>query len=824
MPQVSVRPYPQRCMLDPRIYRAAFLPVLLRASWSRLLAGGPSAARSATTLAPDAFDGAAGVRDARRRWPRAFPDAPPGRRRRRRRSPRRVAERRSARARASRCGTRRFDGARRSTASSDLTTVVGERAGQLGRADRRRRPPRRAGRGARAELSGTAALLELARVFGGRAGRADARRSSRRAAAAAARRARASWPSDLPAARSTRCSSSATSPARACAGRSSSPWSTARRARAAAAAAHGRGGGARGDRRRRRRGRARRAVARLAFPLTLGEQGPLGARGPAGGAAVGQRRARAGRRRAGRRATRLERLRPRGAAHDHRARQRAAAVGATAPTRDLVTRAQGAARVGGAAARRRAAAAGAARGGRRLRARAPPPRAGRRVAALDRSPRRAAVRARARCSRCFLGVTGLLAGRARRRRSRPGRCPSTGAAALRRRRRSSLVLGWVGARARALAARPRALRRRSAAARRGGRAGHAGALSAGDRRVGREPVRRGAARARAAPVAARRRARGPAAPRRRRWPWSRSALAAGRARRRSSIAGSSASAPVEAAVERCSLLVAGGQVVGAAALLAVARCSRGCALRALAARRRARRGARTPDEPPITVRGPRQLRGPGLAGRHRVRPAPMTRDAPRRCAASRRVLIVAGVLLLVDAGLTLAWQEPVSALFAQLAPGPPRRRPARARAARGRRRCERRGAGAARRPSAGGWPSWRARSAPRGPTATPSAASASRDRRDYVVVDGTDPATLRKGPGIYADTPLPGAPGTTAIAGHRTTYLARRSAHIDELERGDRSSSRCPTGASPTRSSARGSWQPDGGLGDRARVATTGSC
>ena len=30
------------------------------------------------------------------------------------------------------------------------------------------------------------------------------------------------------------------------------------------------------------------------------------------------------------------------------------------------------------------------------------------------------------------------------------------------------------------------------------------------------------------------------------------------------------------------------------------------------------------------------------------------------------VLIVAGVLLLADAGLTLAWQEPISALYAQV--------------------------------------------------------------------------------------------------------------------------------------------------------------
>jgi sortase A len=53
---------------------------------------------------------------------------------------------------------------------------------------------------------------------------------------------------------------------------------------------------------------------------------------------------------------------------------------------------------------------------------------------------------------------------------------------------------------------------------------------------------------------------------------------------------------------------------------------------------------------------------------------------------------------------------------------------------------------------------------------------------DYVV-EGTDIDSLRKGPGHYPETPLPGEHGTAAIAGHRTTYGApfRR---IDELHRG----------------------------------------
>ena len=56
--------------------------------------------------------------------------------------------------------------------------------------------------------------------------------------------------------------------------------------------------------------------------------------------------------------------------------------------------------------------------------------------------------------------------------------------------------------------------------------------------------------------------------------------------------------------------------------------------------------------------------------------------------------------------------------------------------------------------------------------------------KNFVLVGGTDAASLRKGPGIYDDVPFPGASGTTAIAGHRTTYRAPFR-HIDKLLRGD---------------------------------------
>jgi sortase A len=54
----------------------------------------------------------------------------------------------------------------------------------------------------------------------------------------------------------------------------------------------------------------------------------------------------------------------------------------------------------------------------------------------------------------------------------------------------------------------------------------------------------------------------------------------------------------------------------------------------------------------------------------------------------------------------------------------------------------------------------------------------------FDIVQGTDAASLEKGPGHYPETSLPGLDQTVAIAGHRTTYLAPFR-HIDALEPGD---------------------------------------
>jgi sortase A len=146
-------------------------------------------------------------------------------------------------------------------------------------------------------------------------------------------------------------------------------------------------------------------------------------------------------------------------------------------------------------------------------------------------------------------------------------------------------------------------------------------------------------------------------------------------------------------------------------------------------------------------------------------------------------LIVAGMLLLANAGLTVAWQEPVSAAYALIVQArlsdelrtldlarPGARALAALRALEDDRRRMAFLARLLRREADRGRAVGRIRIA--------------RIGADTVVVNGTDASSLRRGPGLYDETPLPGAPGTNAIAGHRTTYGApfRR---IDKLRRGD---------------------------------------
>jgi len=55
---------------------------------------------------------------------------------------------------------------------------------------------------------------------------------------------------------------------------------------------------------------------------------------------------------------------------------------------------------------------------------------------------------------------------------------------------------------------------------------------------------------------------------------------------------------------------------------------------------------------------------------------------------------------------------------------------------------------------------------------------------NQVVVEGTNTPDLRKGPGHYVGTPLPGQAGNAAIAGHRTTY-GHPFYNLDSVKIGD---------------------------------------
>ena len=146
------------------------------------------------------------------------------------------------------------------------------------------------------------------------------------------------------------------------------------------------------------------------------------------------------------------------------------------------------------------------------------------------------------------------------------------------------------------------------------------------------------------------------------------------------------------------------------------------------------------------------------------------------------VLIAVGVLMLADAGLTVVWQEPLSALYAQIKQDQladklrdlerQQLKPGDRLALKSLRAEKRRMAFLARklrRDAGDGQPIGRIHIPRLGIT--------------FVVVEGTNAADLRSGPGRYIDTSMPGLSGTTAVAGHRTTYLAPFR-NIDKLGRG----------------------------------------
>jgi sortase A len=167
-----------------------------------------------------------------------------------------------------------------------------------------------------------------------------------------------------------------------------------------------------------------------------------------------------------------------------------------------------------------------------------------------------------------------------------------------------------------------------------------------------------------------------------------------------------------------------------------------------------------------------------------ARPPARSERRRRALRALSAVLITAGLLVLADAGLTLVWQEPLTALQTTIgqhglrgdlrrleAEGPT---PLEARALAGLADERRRIAVLAN--------SLRRRTAPGDALGR---LKIGRLGANFVIVKGADPSDLRKGPGTFDDLPLPGAGPTVAIAGHRTTYLAPFR-HLDGLKPGDR--------------------------------------
>jgi sortase A len=67
------------------------------------------------------------------------------------------------------------------------------------------------------------------------------------------------------------------------------------------------------------------------------------------------------------------------------------------------------------------------------------------------------------------------------------------------------------------------------------------------------------------------------------------------------------------------------------------------------------------------------------------------------------------------------------------------------------------------------------------------------DGLNMVFVQGTDESSLELGPGHYPETAMPGQGKTVAIAGHRTTYLAPFR-HIDSMHAGDKITLKMPYG------------------------------
>jgi sortase A len=205
---------------------------------------------------------------------------------------------------------------------------------------------------------------------------------------------------------------------------------------------------------------------------------------------------------------------------------------------------------------------------------------------------------------------------------------------------------------------------------------------------------------------------------------------------------------------------------------------------------------RTDLEPTGAVAGdPAPGSGPDGSGAHGAGPA-ARRSSSRRRVIGRlirdvaSVLMISGLLLLIDAGVTLVWQEPVTAVIAliqraninqrYLSPSAASLTPVEKHALVRVDDTEQRVAYLARH---------EAHQVGTGDAI--GRITIPKIGASYIIVQGTDESSLEKGPGHYPGTAFPGLGQTVAIAGHRTTYLAPFR-HIDALKPGDRILVRMP--------------------------------
>ena len=825
-------------VLDSRVYRAALAPALLAlfvAAFS--LADRPR--RSRRTLAPDAFDGGrARARELQASSARAATrDRAPGSAGDEALAGRVADTLRAAASGSTRAARRRAD---RPTASGGWRPSSRVRPGLAEPPHRRRRAPRRARRAgarpscrARRRCSSWRAsfgprdaaprTLMLVSTTGGSAGGAGARACAARAGGPGRRA----------------CSCSATWPARSVAQAVVVPWSNGARAaplrlrRTVEAAVRREAATQPGG------PRALGQWARRALPLTVSEQGAVGARGlPAvllrSPASAARGRARAGPR------ERLRGLRPRGAARGHGARRAPAPRDAPAVRR----------RAGGIVTMRKVLPDWAVRllvgalllpallaARRRASPRAPPARSGRAAGCAGWRGAARAVPGRRGCGCGCSGVTGL-----HRRAARAGPPAALPARAAARRGARAVAVALVLRRWPGRCARGplRAAGPRGAAPSAGGR--RARGRGAACALVGLAALvwvvnpfaarcsspRRTCGCSRAGPAWRRGPARASARRRRRsRCPrWSSSPRAWRSASARSS-------SPV---VLRCCSPAGGHAALGAAAraglLAARSRAGRACCVARAAAiaparttrRRSATRGPvdATPGPARSAAPSPRcgdeasAVAGPS-AGVRSSRALSTRADRRRRAAARRR------------RGHARCGRSRCRRSTRRVPAGRARRTSsADARAAPSRRpvdgarrsttlprRATRQLAFAAARRSTG---------APT--TATPSGACGSRaSALDSVVVEGTDAARPAQGPGpLSRARRCPGARGT--VGDRRAPHDLRRAVPqaSTSCDRGDAIDGDDALRAlHATRSSARGSSTADGDLGHCAASATTGS-